>query len=269
MKIKSLINVGLFGLLGIVMENCSSSDVPAPQNCSNSDLQLTEVSSTDVSSCLSTDGAIEVAASGGTEPYQYRIGNSTFQNSPVFQNLAAGTYVITVKDASGCESLLSNVSVESNSTLTATIEKENNSICSTTVGNGTITVNASGGTGIYQYKLNNGDFVANNVFGNLKNGTYQVVVKDEAGCLFNLSATIQQGDAGIRFSSAAQELNNVRLIFQTHCFNCHSWTNYQTAFNSRASIKTRTQNGSMPPGGGLSDDEKAKIACWVDAGGPQ
>jgi len=49
-----------------------------------------------------TDGEISINASNGIEPYQYSIdGGLTFSNNPVFSNLAPGTYIIMVQDATG------------------------------------------------------------------------------------------------------------------------------------------------------------------------
>ena len=54
--------------------------------------------------CGSTDGMIEITATGGTPDYQYSVDNgNTFQNDNTFTNLAAGTYEVLVEDALGCQ----------------------------------------------------------------------------------------------------------------------------------------------------------------------
>jgi len=57
--------------------------------------------------CLTDNGSLNVTASGGTPPYQYKIGAAAFGSSPLFSNLKNGSYVITVKDDSGCSLSLS------------------------------------------------------------------------------------------------------------------------------------------------------------------
>ena len=50
------------------------------------------------------NGSIEVMeVIGGEEPYLYSFDGNTFTTHPVFSNLTAGDYSITIQDASGCE----------------------------------------------------------------------------------------------------------------------------------------------------------------------
>ncbi len=50
------------------------------------------------------NGSIEVTeVIGGEEPYMYSINGNTFTEYPLFSNLPAGNYSITIQDASGCE----------------------------------------------------------------------------------------------------------------------------------------------------------------------
>lgn len=50
------------------------------------------------------DGTITVdSVAGGTAPYSYALDDGVFTSTPSFSNLAAGNYLITVRDANGCE----------------------------------------------------------------------------------------------------------------------------------------------------------------------
>ena len=62
------------------------------------------------------------------------------------------------------------------------------------VGNdGKITLTAGGGLAPYQYSITGGEtFAANGNFLNLKKGTYQILVKDDAGCEFIDSVKVKQ-----------------------------------------------------------------------------
>jgi hypothetical protein len=53
-------------------------------------------------SCGSSNGSITVTGSGGTSPYQYSKDGTSYQLSNQFTGLAAGNYIITIKDATGC-----------------------------------------------------------------------------------------------------------------------------------------------------------------------
>ena len=72
-------------------------------NCSfNFDLVVTDVSPPPYNS-----GSILVETTGGIPPLQYSKNNGqSFQTSPLFSGLLPGTYMITVKDFSGCTKTL-------------------------------------------------------------------------------------------------------------------------------------------------------------------
>lgn len=49
------------------------------------------------------DGKIAATAIGGIGPYTYSINGGQFQSSGIFNDLIPGVYIITVRDANGCE----------------------------------------------------------------------------------------------------------------------------------------------------------------------
>jgi guanyl-specific ribonuclease Sa len=120
----------------------------------------------DADSILCNGGTITVAinATGGTAPY---TGEGNF-------TVAAGSYNYIITDANGCTvdttiiiNQPDNISVSSTSTIA--------SECSD---NGTITLNATGGTSPFTYSLDGINFVATNNFTDLASGTYTGYVKD-------------------------------------------------------------------------------------------
>lgn len=58
--------------------------------------------STQDTECIGNNGSLEVIASGGVPPYQYKIGTSAFSDVAIFNNLSPGNYSIAVKDATDC-----------------------------------------------------------------------------------------------------------------------------------------------------------------------
>jgi gliding motility-associated-like protein len=153
-------------------------------------------------SCGNDDGTLLANANGGTGAYQYSIdGGATFQVANSFNNLYAGNYSVIVKDANGCTAA-STAAV--NNTLAPVIS----SIPVTDVscnggGNGTITVNGSGGTGTLEYSADNGlTFQFTNLFNGLPAGTYNIIVQDALGCQSSLTADISQPDE-IIFTTAS------------------------------------------------------------------
>ena len=57
---------------------------------------------TDASDCVSSNGKIQLFRTGGVGPYTYSLDGNTYQSSPSFTGLAAGTYDGYVKDSKSC-----------------------------------------------------------------------------------------------------------------------------------------------------------------------
>ena len=119
------------------------------------------------------DASITASIAGGAEPYTFSIDGDNFQNSPTFENLGAGSYSITIKDADGFET----------TTQTITIENPEALVVSSSSIVDMITVTANGGTGNYQYSLDNETYQDENTFAGLAIGLYTVYVQDQNGCL--------------------------------------------------------------------------------------
>jgi hypothetical protein len=252
-----------------LLSNCSSNDEPEVINCAASDLAIELVSKTDPTGCSSNDGSISVTSTGGVLPYQYKLDAGTFGTAAVFNNLGAGTFIITVKDKNGCEDNLSVTLTQPSGLSASESSQVSNSSCLAPY-NGQVTVTASGGSGTYQYAIDGGVFGSSSSFSGLLDGIHTVTVKDVAdNCTFDLSVSIGRAPTGVTYDG------QIKALFQANCQGgpCHpnngDFFTYSAAFNKRNAIRLRTQNGTMPPGGGLTADEKALIACWVDDGAPE
>lgn len=134
----------------------------------------------------SSDGSIEIFRAGGIPGYTYSLDNITYVTNNKFLNLAPGSYTAWVKDSKGCTAS-QPVTVTQGAALAITASKTNSSVC---VGDGTIQVNAAGGTAPYTYSLNGGTFQSANTFTGLAAAVYTVTVKDSKGCTGNLNVTI-------------------------------------------------------------------------------
>jgi len=84
--------------------NCQTS-IQVNLNAPGSSLSAS-ASVTPDSECLTNNGSITITASQGNAPYQYQFGNGTFGNQNFFSDLSSGTYVLTVKDANNCPSVI-------------------------------------------------------------------------------------------------------------------------------------------------------------------
>src|SRR5690606_11646559 len=99
----------------------------------------------------SSDGELKVVGQEGKEPFIYSWSNGS--NSETAQNLKAGAYAVTIKDADGNMLTLHEVvSAPSPLVISETII---NPACSG-VANGSIELVVSGGTGAYNFQWDNG-----------------------------------------------------------------------------------------------------------------
>lgn len=145
-------------------------------------------------------GSIQVKVDGGTGLNQYSIdAGTTYQSNNFFSNLLASPYQVKVKDTLG-HTIAKTVTLSDPPVLSFTTTPVNPS-CFTT-GNGSITVNATGGTGALKYSKDNGQtFQDSNVFSNLAAGTYKVVVKDSGGCnTASQTVTLSNGNPTLTYA---------------------------------------------------------------------
>ena len=134
----------------------------------------------------SQDGALTISASGGTLPYFFSLAPGDPQTETTFQNLSAGTYLVTVTDANGC-TFSTNATVFE-PTAVVPVATPTNSTCGNA--NGGILVTATGGSGSgYTYSINGGAFTSG-TFTLLNAGTYEVTAMDGTGCTTEINVTI-------------------------------------------------------------------------------
>lgn len=132
---------------------------------------VTEVN--DVSCFGECDGSIDITVTGGVTPYTYSWGNQ----DPF--GLCAGTYAVTVIDATGNTVEAQNITInQPSSALTVT----ENSVSNPNGGqsDGSIDINVTGGWGGYTYLWSNGATSQDNA--GLAAGSYTVTVTDANGC---------------------------------------------------------------------------------------
>lgn len=128
--------------------------------------------------CGNINGSITASGSGGVAPLQYSIDGTTFQSNPLFTGLPAGSYTVTVKDATGC--------MDATTVLIASTGGPSASGTSTPANcgtaNGSITITPSG-SGPFTYSINGTNYQASNTFTGISAGNYFVFVKDVQGCI--------------------------------------------------------------------------------------
>jgi gliding motility-associated-like protein len=129
-------------------------------------------------------GSISITATGGTAPYTYAwTGPNNFSSTLANpQNLASGTYQVTVRDANGCTITGAQQTITEPSQFALTQSQVNN-VCFQ--GNtASISITATGGTAPYSYAWTGPNNFSASVANpqNLVSGTYQVTVTDANNC---------------------------------------------------------------------------------------
>ncbi|MEM6965590.1 MAG: SdrD B-like domain-containing protein, partial [Bacteroidota bacterium] len=122
---------------------------------------------------------------GGTAPYTYSWDNAVTSTTATIENLAPGTYNVTVTDANGCVTS-GNTTITEDLGLGVMIDKMD---VNCYLGNdGMATVAVMGGTPTFTYAWSNGE--TNPILSNLEAGTYTVTVTDMTGCTGTASVEI-------------------------------------------------------------------------------
>ena len=127
-----------------------------------------------------TSGSIEVMATGGTGTLSYSTDNITYGSTTVWENLNAGTYLIYVKDATGC---IATTIVDLETTVNIDANWVVFDMTCHDMNNASIEVIASG-DGQLQFSIDGENYQDDPIFPNLSAGTYQVHVIDVHQCIF-------------------------------------------------------------------------------------
>ncbi|MCB0532551.1 MAG: proprotein convertase P-domain-containing protein [Lewinellaceae bacterium] len=130
---------------------------------------------TDPGCAGTSDGAIDIAVSGGTPPYECDQNGQPCS----FSDLSAGVYTYLLMDGLG-DTLSISVTLTDPPVITA----------SASVSSDTITITASGGTGSLQYSLDGVTYQSEPVFPAVPNGTYTLWVQDANGCTFTIDDVV-------------------------------------------------------------------------------
>ena len=139
-----------------------------------------------------SNGSITITGtSSGTAPFTYNLNGSSFQTSNTFNNLAAGVYVVGIKDANGCSDFVSRT-LNQPAALTVVLDSLRKTCGGANTGRIYITVSGGSGGKIYNWTGPNGFTSTVQDPNNIAAGNYSVLVTDANGCSANLNVTLPE-----------------------------------------------------------------------------
>lgn len=170
-------------------------------NCQQySTIQLTQPAQLQISASVnnvncfnSSDGFVELFASGGTPSYLFNIDGNPFSANTNFNNLDEGTYSFNVVDGNNCTDTLTVAITQADSLFIDSLHVID--VDCFGYSNGAITIEAEGGFGPYLYKINNEPFQTDSIFLNLSAQLYTVTIQDANNCTFSDTLQINQADS--------------------------------------------------------------------------
>ncbi len=130
-------------------------------------------------------GAVHIGVSGGTPGFSYVWNNNSHTQN--LNNLAAGTYSVTITDANSCSASLTAIVSNAGS---LNVQQVANEVTCNGLSNGSISITPAGGTSPYQYSWSNNSTTQN--LSNIPAGSYVVTVTDNAGCTLISSISVTQ-----------------------------------------------------------------------------
>ncbi len=129
--------------------------------------------------CGQENGSISVSPIGGQEPLTYTWSHDGNLNGPLAENLAAGTYDLTITDANEC-SVSASYSIAPSIPLSIGVDSLSQTNCNEA--DGYIAVLVSGNTGSLTYQWSHDPNLNAPIASDLPAATYTLMVSDGLGC---------------------------------------------------------------------------------------
>ena len=145
-------------------------------------LNITLISSSNITNCLNPNGSIDIDVTGGNGNYSYNWSNG--ETTQDLSNLSAGNYSVTVNDILNCSITFGPINLTSPSPINWTINTTSYNgfeISCNGQSDGEIYISTSGGTGTITYNWPNLNST-NDTVSNLSAGSYTVIATDDANC---------------------------------------------------------------------------------------
>ncbi|MEX2483112.1 MAG: SprB repeat-containing protein, partial [Brumimicrobium sp.] len=177
------------GTHNVEIEDGNGCTIPLSTNVGEPTPLTVDVTGTTDATCGSNNGTITVDGAGGTTPYEYSAGGPN-QTATTIDNLAPGTYTITITDDNNCTAT-TTANIGTVAAPTAFVDNQEDLNCFG--GNsGSVIIGTTGAVAPITYTLNGGTGQASNSFTGLTAGNYTVDILDGNGCAASVNFTINE-----------------------------------------------------------------------------
>ncbi len=188
--------------------------------------------------CISTGTITVTNVTGGTPPYLYSIDGITFQSSPIFTGLTAGTYTITIMDANDCTFITNEITIPPLDPPTDLMFSNSPLTCPTNLTTVTIT-GTTGGVAPLEYRITAPatavtPYQSSNVFPGLAPDVYTFQVKDVNECTYSESYAIEPLPTISIFSETISDVSCVGAADGSVQFTVSGTTSFEYQINGGA-----------------------------------
>ncbi len=172
---------------GCTVTTAGTATVDVTTNITATATITSDFGGTAISCAGAADGNAEITnPTGGSAPYTYAWSNG--QTGGTVSGLTAGSYEVTITDASGCSGTVS-ILLDEPPAMTAQFTGEN-PLCAGDANGWLQVTEVSGGAEPYLYSLNGGTLQMQDSFPNLPAGIYEITTEDANGCTVTTEATV-------------------------------------------------------------------------------
>ncbi|MFK8165309.1 MAG: T9SS type A sorting domain-containing protein [Lewinella sp.] len=160
------------------------------------------VSSVESNTCTAADGSVTISYDGGgVAPFSYTWSHDSELNDPQANNLVAGTYGVTITDATGCrDALLATVEAE----FTTLLSNLSTAPASCAQNDGTATATLNSGVAPYTYAWSHDASLSGAEATNLPAGDHTLTITDANGCFVTEAFTILTTEGPSEVSTVLQ-----------------------------------------------------------------
>ncbi len=193
------------------------------------------IATQELANCSAADGAIAVGIINGNSTYTFAWEDDPNRTTPRAENLAQGTYTVSVYDTDGC---FARAEIDLG-------EKEGINLVSSTTpvlcadeSTGVATVVATGGSGDYQYLWDDPAAQQGPTARNLVAGDYMILVVDNNGCETSMSVTVPDNSIEVAINFDKKDIS---------CFGAADGTITTNLVNASSNFSYRWSSGETEP----------------------